>query len=309
MWSWSDERIREFWSRIEAGPALTPTSWPDGAKMAVALSFDYQMGTIYDPANVASSVNTNSQYDGRSGLPRLLRLLDRHEVPASFFVTGVTAMLYPETLHLIQASGHHEIGVHGWIHERPSELSEKEERRLLTKALDAIESLTGRRPVGYRSPAWQFSDNTLEILLDEGFLYDSGMMADDEPYEIFLHGDGTGLLEIPVEWIRDDAPHFRRNGASSPDAVYETWSAEFDRAYDEGGLFQLTMHPRITGHRSRVEMLDELIAYFKSREGVWFATHEQVARHVLDSARKPVAERSPPAVSVDARPNAPTKPD
>jgi peptidoglycan/xylan/chitin deacetylase (PgdA/CDA1 family) len=181
------------------------------------------------------------------------------------------------------ASGRHEIGVHGWIHENNTTLSAAEERRLLAKAIAALEAVSGRKPVGYRSPSWAFSDATLGLLREFGFLYDSGMMADDEPYEIFMDGRATGLLEIPVEWMRDDAMYFQRQNPHSPHAVYETWRAEFDKAYEEGGLFQLTMHPRISGHRSRVVMLEQLITYMRGKRGVWFATHEQVARFVLGS--------------------------
>lgn len=283
-WSWSDEEVRQFWSRIGHGPRLTPP-WPGGAAVAVAISFDYQMGTIYDPQNAATSVNTNSMYDGRVGLRRVLELLDKQQVPASFYVTAVTAKFYSETLKQIMASGRHEIGVHGWIHERTRDVPPEEERRLLKKSIDLLQATTGRTPVGYRSPAWEFSDATLGLLLEFGFLYDSGMMADDDPYEILLDGKPTGLIEIPVEWIRDDAPHFRRDSPLSPDDVFQIWRAEFDKAYEERGVFQLTTHPRIIGHRSRILMLDRLITYIKGHKGVWFATHEQVARHVQQSRR------------------------
>ena len=276
---WSDERIADFWRQVAAGPSLKPKSWPNGATVAVALSFDFQMGTIYDPSPTAST-NTNSQYDGRTGLPRLLKILDTQGVPASFFVTGVTAHLYPDVIKRIMASGRHEVGVHGWIHENNVGLAAEEERRLLTKAVAALERVTGRKPVGYRSPSWAFSDATLTILREQQFLYDSGMMADDDPYEILLAGQPTGLLEIPVEWMRDDAMYYPRQNPHSPDSVFEVWRAEFDKAYEEHGLFQVTMHPRISGHRSRAAMLDKFIAYMKARPGVWFATHEQVARHV-----------------------------
>jgi peptidoglycan/xylan/chitin deacetylase (PgdA/CDA1 family) len=278
-WKWSDQRIAEFWRRVSAGPSLKPARWPEGAQVAVALSFDYQMGTVYEPSPSAST-NTNSQYDGRAGLPRLLKVLDKHKVPATFFVTGVTAQFYPDTVKQIMASGRHEIGVHGWIHENNTALSPDDERRLLAKAIAALESVSGKKPVGYRSPSWAFSDATLGLLREFGFLYDSGMMADDEPYEIVMDGKATGLLEIPVEWMRDDAMYYQRQNPHSPGAVYETWRAEFDKAYEERGLFQLTMHPRISGHRSRVVMLEQLIAYIRGHRGVWFATHEQVARFV-----------------------------
>jgi peptidoglycan-N-acetylglucosamine deacetylase len=280
--SWSDERIADFWNQVAAGPSLKPASWPNGATAAVALSFDFQMGTVYEPSPAAST-NTNSQYDGRAGLPRLLKILDKQNVPASFFVTGVTAHLYPEVIRQIMASGRHEIGVHGWIHENNVALTADEERRLLDKAVAALEKVTGRKPVGYRSPSWQFSGATLGLLREHQFLYDSGMMADDDPYEIVVGGQRTGLLEIPVEWMRDDAMYYPRSNPHSPDAVFEVWRAEFDKAYEEHGLFQVTMHPRISGHRSRAAALDKFITYMRQRPGVWFATHEQVARHVKPS--------------------------
>ena len=277
--NWSDERIRDFWKQVEAGPSLKPASWPNGATVAVAFSFDFQMGTVYDPSPAAST-NTNSQYDGRVGLPRLLKVLDKYRVPASFFVTGVTATFYPDVIKQIMASGRHEIGVHGWIHENNTSVAPDEERRLVAKAVAALEQATGKKPVGYRSPSWAFSAATLDILREQKFLYDSGMMADEEPYEILVKGERTGLLEIPVEWMRDDAMYYPRQNPHSPDEVFEVWRAEFDKAYEEHGLFQVTMHPRISGHRSRVVMLEKFINYIKQRPGVWFATHEQVARHV-----------------------------
>jgi len=278
-WKWSDDRIGEFWRRLSAGPSLKPAAWPSGNVVAVAFSFDFQMGTVYDPSPAAST-NTNSQYDGRAGLPRLLKTLDRFQVPASFFVTGVTARFYPDTIKQIVASGRHEIGVHGWIHENNVTVPADEERRLLQKAVDALQAVTGKKPAGYRSPSWQFSAATLGLLREQGFLYDSGMMADDDPYEIFVDGSPTGLLEIPVEWMRDDAMYYPRQSPQNPDALYNVLRAEFDKAYEEHGLFQVTMHPRISGHRSRVMMLERLITYMRQRRGVWFATHEQVARYV-----------------------------
>jgi peptidoglycan/xylan/chitin deacetylase (PgdA/CDA1 family) len=285
-WKWTDDRIASFWAGLSAGPALKPAAWPGGAVVAVALSFDYQMGTVYEDS-VAASTNTNSQYDGRAGLPRLLKILDKHQVPASFFVTGVTAQFYPETIRQIMASGRHEIGVHGWIHENASRLAADEERQLLGRAIAALQKITGRKPAGYRSPSWQFSPATLDLLRQSGFLYDSGMMADDEPYDILVDGKATGLLEIPVEWMRDDAMYYPRQNPHSPDAVYEVWRAEFDKAYEEHGLFQVTMHPRISGHRARAAMLDRLIAYMRARPGVWFATHEQVAKHIRSTFKNP----------------------
>ena len=116
-------------------------------------------------------------------------------------------------------------------------------------------------------------------------MYDSSLMADDEPYEIVASGQPTGVVEIPVEWIRDDAPYLTMNRGGSvrpapaPRDLLQTWIDEFEAAHAVGGMFQLTMHPHVIGHRSRLVVLDELLGHIASRPGVWFATHEAVARH------------------------------
>jgi hypothetical protein len=138
-----------------------------------------------------------------------------------------------------------------------------------------------------RVPSWDFSPTTLGLIRELGLLYDSSLMADDEPYEILEDGEPTGIVELPVEWIKDDAPYLGMNRASTirpytpPSAVLEIFKAEFSGAVDEGGLFLLTMHPHIIGHRSRIALLADLIQHMKSVDGVWFATHEEVARYCL----------------------------
>jgi peptidoglycan/xylan/chitin deacetylase (PgdA/CDA1 family) len=186
----------------------------------------------------------------------------------------------------IQASGRHEIGVHGWIHETNATLPRDEEARLLGKAVERMTELTGRRPVGYRAPSWNFSENTLELLREMGFLYDSSLMADDRPYEIVANGQPTGFVELPVEWILDDAPLMNPLGAryASPRDVLQVYKDEFDVAYEEGTTFLLTMHPHYTGHRSRIVVLRELIEYIRQKPDVWFGTQEHAVRWVREQA-------------------------
>jgi peptidoglycan/xylan/chitin deacetylase (PgdA/CDA1 family) len=216
----------------------------------------------------------------------VLALLDKHAVAASFFVPAVSAMLHQDSMKAIIQSKRHEVGLHGWIHERNSQLDAATERELLTRASKALEAATGQRPVGMRTPSWDYSPHTIQIAKELGLLYDSSLMADDRPYEVLAAGQPTGIVELPVEWILDDYPYFWMDRASTvrptmtPDEVYSIWKAEFDVAYDERGMLILTMHPHVIGHRARMAMLDRLVSYMKSRPGVWFATHEQIARHV-----------------------------
>mgnify|MGYP000677442245 CR=1 FL=1 len=222
------------------------------------------------------------QYGARVGVPSILDLLRRHDVQASFYVPAVAAMLHPEEQRRVIAEGH-EIGIHGWIHELNSELPEEVERDLMLRSADALEKITGVRPVGIRTPSWDFSPNTLRISRDMGLLYDSSLMADVDCYELLLEGEPTGVVEVPVEWIRDDAAYLlmQRFGSlrpyTPPESVFDIFRREFDAAWEQGGLFQLTMHPHIIGYRSRLWILDDLIAHARKKGSVWFGTHAEVA--------------------------------
>ena len=157
---------------------------------------------------------SQGEYGARVGLQRVVDLMDRHEIPASFFIPAVSLVLRPEMVDVIQASGRHEFAVHGWIHELNTALDAETERALVIRATNYLEQATGSRPVGYRAPSWNFSPNTLDIIRGLGFLYDSSLMADDRPYEIMQNGEPTGLVELPVEWILDDAPLMNPRGNS-----------------------------------------------------------------------------------------------
>ncbi|HEX9434472.1 MAG TPA: polysaccharide deacetylase family protein, partial [Burkholderiales bacterium] len=184
----------------------------------------------------------------------------------------------------------HEIGIHGWIHERNSDLPLDAERELQMRSADVLEKVTGKRPVGIRTPSWDFSPNTLAITREMGLAYDSSLMADVDCYELVMDGADSGVVELPVEWIRDDAVYFNMNRFAAlrpytpPTDVYDIFRREFDAAYREGGLFQLTMHPHVIGYRSRVWILEELIRYIRGHEGVWFATHADIARYAKTHA-------------------------
>ena len=286
-WTLTEAQIREIVGRVRAGRDLMPKSWPNGSRVAVGLSFDLDNETTTLRDGLSSpALLSQGEYGSRAGLPRVLSLLDRHGIAASFFVPAVSAMLHEDSMKAIGRSGRHEVGLHGWIHERNSQLDGTTERDLLTRAAKALEAATGKKPAGMRTPSWDYSPQTIQIARELGLVYDSSLMADDRPYEIVAAGQPTGVVELPVEWILDDFPYFWMDRSSTvrptmtPDEVFAIWKAEFDVAYEERGLFILTMHPHVIGHRARMAMLDRLVTHMKSKPGVWFATHEQIAQHV-----------------------------
>ena len=287
-WNWSEEYVVSQVNQVRAGRDLNPDSWPGGARVAVLLSYDVDNETVQGlrTGNINIGQLSQGQYGSRVALPRIVKLMDEQEIPATFFFPAWSLKLAPEQAEIIQQSGRHEIGVHGWIHELNTSLDGATESRLLAQAVDQIEAITGTRPVGYRAPSWNHSPNTLQIVRDMGFLYESSLMHDDRPYELLQDGEPTGVVELPVEWILDDAPLLNPLGTRymNPRDVMQVWMDEFDKAWEEGTIFLLTMHPHVIGHRSRLVALEGLIEHIKSKDQVWFATHEQAARYVRERA-------------------------
>ncbi len=286
-WKWTPEQIDETVNQVRAGRNLQPDAWPDGARVAVLLSFDVDNETIalrYGEPTIGSL--SQGEYGARVALQRVVDLIDRHEIPASFFIPSESLRLNPHMAEVIQRSGRHEFAVHGWVHEQNSDLPAEVERELVERAVDYLTEATGERPVGYRAPSWNFSPNTLDIIRELGFLYDSSLMADDRPYEINAAGEPTGMVELPVECILDDAPLMNPLGGrySAPREVLQVYKDEFDVAYEEGTMFLLTMHPHYIGHRSRIVVLAELIDHIRAKGNVWFATHRQVVEYVREKA-------------------------
>jgi peptidoglycan/xylan/chitin deacetylase (PgdA/CDA1 family) len=283
------DQLKAQMFHVSAGRRMKPKAWPNGGRVAVGLSFDVDNASAsLATGDLLSESISRGEYGAVDGVPRILRLLDKHQIPASFFIPAVSHLLHPQMIPAILAGGRHEVGVHGWVHEHlPSVNDASAEQDMLNRAIETLTKAIGKKPVGYRAPSWQFSPFTMQQVKGAGFLYDSSLMASDDAYEILLDGQPTGVVELPIERIVDDFPYFggaTNGGLPSPDLVEAVFQSEFDVAYDEGGLFILTMHPHITGHRSRIAGLEKLILHMKSKPGVWFATHEQIARYVKTSA-------------------------
>jgi peptidoglycan/xylan/chitin deacetylase (PgdA/CDA1 family) len=282
-WQWPEAHWRGLVNHVRAGRTLRPQAWKDGARCALALSFDsdHETNELREGGKSFGRMSWG-QYGNRQGVPRILEILKRHSVPATFYVPAVAALLHPDEQRRVVAEGH-EIGIHSWIHELNSVLNYDAERDIMLRSAEALEKITAVRPVGARTASWDFSPHTLRITKEMGLLYDSSLMADVDCYELLLDGEPTGVVELPVEWVRDDAVYFmmhRFQGLrphTPPQAVLDIFLREFDAAYAEGGLCQLTFHPHIIGHRSRVWIIDEVIRHAKARGSVWFATHRDVA--------------------------------
>lgn len=269
---------------MATGKKLVVDKWPNNAKVAVAISFDvdneFPMSAAL-PAQIAGG-----SYGWFQALPRIHKLLDEEEVPASFYVPVGCGLIAPQMIEEMLKSGRHEIGLHGWTHERVPELRDiDEERRLLTQQLEWYQRAVGGKPRGYRAPNGAISVNTIDLLIEAGIKYDSSLPGGDDCYELLNKGVATGMVEVPFSWILTDwmylhVDEFYQGNEQSPDEVFKVFRTEFDAAYEEGGLFVLTLHPHVIGRRSRLPILRDLIAHAKSKGDVWFATVEQVAAHV-----------------------------
>lgn len=265
----------------------------------VCLSFDFDAISIWIGPMGAKSPSMISRGEfGAVAIPRILKILEREGIQATFFVTGHTAETYPEQTRSIAAAGH-EIGHHGYLHENPITLSPEEEERVLVRGLEALDAVAGVRPVGYRSPAWDNSPATIDLLLKYGFRYESSLMGDDftpywcrtgdviDPDGPYRFGSAVDLVEMPVSWLLDDFPHFEylrlsnrlSPGLSAASKVEEIWRDEFDFMVREipNGVFTLTMHPQVIGRGHRLLMLERLIAHFQSA-GATFQTLSAAAK-------------------------------
>lgn len=252
--------------------------WKNDARCAVMLGFDLDAETLWVNGDESKlgfpGLVSQGTYGPNAAVPLIL---EQQGLPATFFIPSWTIDNYPDAAQRIVTAGH-EIGHHGYIHEHPTTLSYAEEEAVLVAGIEAIERLTGERPSGYRSPAWEFSSNTLSLLDRYEFRYSSNLMSHYLP---FVHL-GTDIVELPVQWVTDDAPFFyyRAGGQrpiSSAANVYQVWTEEFDGIYRQGGLYNLTMHPQLIGRPGRMLMLEQVIDYIQSFPDVWFATGNEIA--------------------------------
>ncbi|HEY0340665.1 MAG TPA: polysaccharide deacetylase [Steroidobacteraceae bacterium] len=282
----SEEEIRNGVAAVRAGRKLTPSNWPNNARVVVCITVDVDNESLARNRPLPVPLS-NGEYGATTGLPGILGLLEREQVPATFFVPAMSPILHPEIIPAIQKSGRNEIGMHGWVHESWPDLGgdAAAEEKLINKSIDYLTRVTGKRPVGVRSPSSALSTNSVALLKKAGFLYDSSLEARDEVYEIDSYGKPSGLIEVPMNNIMNDFRYYggdSNGGLMSPELLFDVYKAEFDMAYEEGSLVTFMLHPHVSGHRSRVAQVRKFIEYMKAKPGVWFTTMHEVASYAKE---------------------------
>ncbi len=262
--------------------------WPGDTRCVAVLGFDIdgQAGAIYGNPETAARPGTMSmrEYGPEVGTRRILDLLDSYGLKSTFFIPAFVAETHEDMVKEIVERGH-EVGHHGYMHETPATLTRDQEARMLDRSTAVLERITGSAPTGYRSPLWDLSPHSVDLLIERGFQYDSSLFGDDVPY--WVESGEVRIVEIPVHWELDDYPFFEfspatgvKPVAASSQQVFDVWSSAFDGLYRLKRTFVLAMHPFVIGRPGRLRMLERLIKYIKSFPGVQFATCAELATMV-----------------------------
>ena len=265
-------------------------NWPDNKRIAVMMAFDLDaetLGTTHGDGSTAHMTNlSRGAYGPKQGVPRILDMLDSHQVKATFFIPGVVAEHYPEVVKEIARRGH-DIGFHGYLHEESTKTTYEQEDATMHRSEKIIYDLTGQKIAGHRAPGGVIHDYSLRLFLEHGYIYSSNWRDSDGPFLHQIDGKTVPLVELPKDSIFDDTAYDfytdaapERYGLKSPDEMFEIWKEEFDSLAVEGRMINFVLHPQFVGRASRVQMLSRLIGYMKSH-GAWLDTNRAVASWVL----------------------------
>jgi peptidoglycan-N-acetylglucosamine deacetylase len=264
-------------------------AWPNGSRVAVTLTFDFQGGEDVRPLEDGTRDHeeyTQCEYGPNTAIWRILRILEEERVKATFLTCGAIAERFPDAVKAIVAKGH-EIAGHGYHHEVARKLPREQESEVMKKTVDMIRARTGQRPVGWRSCTQ--SPNSLELLMEHGFLWNSNSFSHDLPF--LWESGGRALVELPRQPFGDGRTYqHRNNDAGNPSDTLLIWKAMFDDFHEEAKLaptycpFQF--HPYISGRPGRARTLRAIIAHMKQAGGVWFATGSELARWCIDDVFK-----------------------
>ncbi|WP_114285315.1 polysaccharide deacetylase family protein [Candidatus Halocynthiibacter alkanivorans] len=267
-----------------------PPPWPNGARCAVCFAFDFDAESLLhlffpDDAQRHVSFGANLRYGAQVAMPRIIKIWEHFNMRQTAFVPGWCVEKYPDVIRAL-VNGGHEIGHHGWLHERINQFSREEERTILLRGIEAIEKVTGKPPVGYRAPSNAFSEHTLDLLLENGFKYDSSLGGHDIPYQ--MQGrSGQRMLQLPYDissddWAQfvhlDDAEH--NMPIRAPERAFEVYRADFDAAWKYGGFWTSVWHPFASGRLARADAMINLIEYMIDKGDVWFAPLHEISAHI-----------------------------
>lgn len=292
-----------------------PVPWPNGARCAVAFTFDMDAESLLHigyPERAHAMVSTASQlrYGPTVAVPRILESYRHFGIRQTFFVPGWCAERYPDVVEAMAKDGH-EVAGHGWLHEHPNELGDDEERFWLEHSLASVEKVTGVRPVGWRAPLYNYSHRSTDLLLEQGVQYDSSLMGDDVPY--LVEGGKGSLLELPSHWGMDDWPAFMHSTEfgfqmpiQAPASAWQNWWEEFEAQWEYGGLWIPVWHPFLSGRLARWRHTHRMIERMLDKGDVWFAPMRDIAAHVrqciAEGRWEPRVERYGTSTGLPAKP-------
>jgi peptidoglycan/xylan/chitin deacetylase (PgdA/CDA1 family) len=268
---------------------------PEGKKIAVNMGVDFDAQSLWLGAfNMPTpAMMARGEFGAMVGTPRLLELYEKYDIKTTWFTPGHTIDTFPDVCRRILDEGH-EFGHHGYYHENPTKIERDTEERLMQLALDTFDKQLGIRPRGYRSPYWDYSENTLDLIEQFGFEYDSSLMARDlVPYrprrwQVYwekgnVPGKASRVLEIPVNWYLDDFPPLAyvtgiQAGMQDSETILKRWRDIFDYAYERvpNACYAVAVHPQIIGQAHHIMFFERLIEYIASKDGVWFATCAEI---------------------------------
>jgi peptidoglycan-N-acetylglucosamine deacetylase len=268
---------------------MDQVEWPKEARCCVSLHIHVDGQTVWRALGMEKLVYiSNGEYGPRTAVWRILDLLERYQIRASFFIPGWTAETYPEMVRAISTSGH-EIGHHSYSHTladmgltNQGTWDKAVEEREFDRALTILRDLSGQEIVGYVPPGGELSPHSIDILLERGIRYQAQCAADDIPYWWEVGGEPCGLLEVPTHWSIDDAPQFlytlipQMGFIKGPDEVYGMWKGDFDAYHHYGRCLVFQVHPQWIGRPGRLRMFERLIQHIQSHKDVWWATGVEI---------------------------------
>jgi len=267
--------------------------WPDNTRCVVLITFDLDAETLWTSRNQESwkspRILSCGSYGPNEGVPRILNLLDKHEIKSTFFIPGWVIEKHEDVVKEIYDRGH-EIAYHGYLHECKLDITFEEDAKLMEKCEKLIKKITGKNPVGHRSPMGEMPSHTIKLLYERGYMYSSNMMDRDFPYFHKIADKEIELVEFPTDCLYDDSSHYfftlqepPRRPIMPTSTLLEIWTEEFEGLYQEGKMLNLIIHPQISGRVSRIKALDKFISYVKSKNGTWITRTDEVAKYIINN--------------------------